>query len=87
MSFDEFIDGLDKNKLLGKDLHAMQELNLSWQCHCSEQRAESLLFSLGKAELEDMLRENKDQEVVCEFCNTSYLFSPEKIKILISEHV
>ena len=87
LSFDEFIFGLDANKLLGKELHAMQELKLSWKCHCSEQRAESLLFSLGKAELEDMLKENKDQEIICEFCNTHYLFSPEKIQALIDELV
>ena len=86
LSFDEFVCGLDESKLLGKDLHAMKELKLSWQCHCSKQRAESLLFSLGKAELEDMLKENKDQEIICEFCNTHYLFSPEKIQALIAEH-
>ncbi len=86
MSIEALFEGIDSSHILGKELHAMNSLDLCWQCHCSQQRAESLLFSLGKAELTDMLTEEKPQEVICEFCNTHYIFDHQKIQALINEH-
>lgn len=47
---------------------------LRFRCSCSRTRTESMLRSLGRAELEDILREQGAIQVNCEFCNQLYRF-------------
>ena len=39
-----------------------------------------MLISLGKKEIQDMIREGREVEVNCHFCNTHYRFSVEELK-------
>jgi molecular chaperone Hsp33 len=48
------------------------------KCRCSRDRVDTVLRSLGPAELEDMWVDGKIT-VTCEFCNTGYVFSPEQL--------
>ena len=51
---------------------------------CNEERVKSALKSLGKEQLEIIIKENKKAEVVCPYCNKKYNFSEEELyKILI----
>ena len=59
------------------------KLPVSFQCNCSRERVGKVLLSLGKNELEDMIREGKEVELNCQFCNSHYRFSPEELKRLI----
>jgi molecular chaperone Hsp33 len=54
----------------------------AFRCDCSKQRVERALISIGKRELQDMIDENKDIEVGCQFCGKQYLFSPEELATL-----
>lgn len=47
---------------------------VSFACNCSNQKIENTLFSLGRAELESILKEQELVEVVCEFCSHRYSF-------------
>lgn len=58
---------------------------LDYVCHCSKDRLASVLVSLGKAELEKMLEEDKGAEVVCHFCNKAYKFEEAELRELISK--
>ena len=42
------------------------------------------LISVGKKELQDMIKEGKEVEMNCHFCNTNYTFSVEELKQLLS---
>ena len=58
--------------------HSPEEM-LSGACNRSEGRIEKALISIGKSEIEDMIRDGKPIEVKCHFCNTAYTFSVEKL--------
>ena len=45
-----------------------------YKCLCSREYIEGLLYSLGKAELEDILQKEGKIKVDCQFCNKAYEF-------------
>jgi molecular chaperone Hsp33 len=61
----------------------LEEKNISLKCHCSSERVKRSLVLVGSAELKSMLEENRDIEVVCDFCSEKYSFSPQVIADLI----
>ncbi len=61
----------------------LEEKPLTVKCECSEERVKRSLTLIGVDELKDMLDEGKDVEVLCDFCSSQYLFSPEKIEDII----
>ena len=56
-----------------------------YECDCSRQRFEKGLLSLGKEELETIIKEDEKVEIVCQFCNKKYNFSKEELEDLIKE--
>lgn len=55
-------------------------------CRCSKERVESLIFSMGKREALKLCEEQGKISVHCEYCNTDYDFSKERIKELFKRH-
>ena len=55
-------------RLLGSD-------SLRFQCSCSQERTAAMLRILGRAELEQILLEQGQIDVNCEFCNQHYAFA------------
>lgn len=43
-------------------------------CSCSRERTAGMLLTLGKAEVDEILREQQEISVSCEFCNANYRF-------------
>ena len=58
----------------GMDLEITEKTPLSWRCDCSAGRVEQALISIGKDEINSMIREGKPVEVACHFCNRKYIF-------------
>lgn len=58
---------------------------VSYKCYCSVERVSRALISLGKAELEDILAEGKEFPVECQFCDTTYAFTPADIQELLKK--
>lgn len=56
-----------------------------YKCLCSRENTESILISLGKEELLDIILKEGKVSVSCEFCNTTYEFSKEDIVALFDE--
>ena len=54
-----------------------------FSCDCSRERLESVFITLGKDELEDILKKDGKAELVCHYCNKKYIFSYEDIEELI----
>ena len=48
---------------------------VEYRCACSRERVERALISLGKGELESMLREQGGCELTCQFCDSVYRFT------------
>ena len=54
-----------------------------WHCNCSKERFSQAVISLGKKEIANLLADNKPVEVNCQFCNSSYTFSPEELENML----
>ncbi len=66
----------------GLDPEVIGEEKPEWHCECSRERIASVLVSLGRDELEDLIRRDGGAQVHCHFCNTTYDFNAEELKTL-----
>ncbi|MBE5952700.1 MAG: Hsp33 family molecular chaperone HslO [Lachnospiraceae bacterium] len=72
------------NKLFdGYDTVITDTLPCNYCCDCSKDRVEKAVISMGRKEIADMIEENQPVEVVCDFCRTKYIFSPEELLKLL----
>lgn len=74
------------NQLLGNlGLEQTDRRELEFFCNCSRERVRAAISGVGFQALSEMIQENKDIEVNCHFCNTSYTFTPEQLKEIVKE--
>lgn len=66
------------------DLKILETQPVSYKCYCSRERVERALISLGRKELEDMLREQGGCQLSCQFCDAVYDFSKEDLEGLLA---
>ena len=66
------------------DLKILETQPVSYKCYCSRERVERALISLGRKELEDMLREQGGCQLSCQFCDAVYDFSKEDLEKLLA---
>lgn len=66
------------------DLKILETQPVSYKCYCSRERVERALISLGRKELEEMLREQGGCQLSCQFCDTAYDFSKEDLERLLA---
>ncbi|WP_457568226.1 Hsp33 family molecular chaperone HslO [Desulfurobacterium sp.] len=67
-------------KGFGVNILALKEL--SFRCRCSKETAMQSLIMLPEEELNQLLKEG-GAEITCNFCSTTYYFTPEEIKNVI----
>ena len=60
---------------------------ITFQCSCSRARIERTLRAMGKPELEDILSEQNQIEVICEFCGEQHVFDKVDVKTILSQDV
>ncbi|MFZ2451063.1 MAG: Hsp33 family molecular chaperone HslO [Methylovulum miyakonense] len=58
---------------------------IAFQCACSRPRIGRTLRAMGRPELEDILREQHQIEVICEFCGAHYLFDKVDVESILSQ--
>jgi len=56
-----------------------------YECNCSQEKIEKALISLGKKELEELVKTEENVETVCYFCNKKYIFDKQKLEELIKK--
>lgn len=69
----------------GLDMEITDTMPAQFYCNCDKKRVEKAIISIGKKDIEEMIAENKDIEVNCHFCNTSYTFSVEELKEMLKK--
>ena len=70
-------------ELLGEfGLEILDKIPTCFTCNCSKHKVEKVLISLGKEELEDIIKDDKGVDLNCQFCNTDYHFDTEELKRL-----
>ncbi len=68
----KILDGLEP-------IISQEQIPASFFCHCSRERMEQALISLGSKELDSIIKDEEPIELHCHFCNTSYTFGMEEL--------
>ncbi len=55
-----------------------QEFYPKYKCLCSRKWVKDTLYSLGKSEVDDIIKEQGEIKVSCQFCNKEYVFNKEQ---------
>ncbi len=61
-------------------LFLINDLAIEFQCNCSKERFAEGLASIGKQELDNIIKEDGKADTKCEFCNQEYHFSKEELE-------
>ena len=65
--------------LEGMDMEILSDMPVEFYCNCSRERVAKALYSIGKKEMDEMIKDGEPVEVKCHFCNTAYRFSVEDL--------
>lgn len=63
--------------LEGMDMEILSDMPVEFYCNCSRERVAKALYSIGKKELDEMIRDG--EPVKCHFCNRAYSFRVEDL--------
>ena len=55
-----------------------------YKCDCSKEHMKDALVSIGKKDLEEILKEDGKLEAMCHFCNKKYIFTKEELEEMIA---
>ena len=83
-------EGFDLDELLDQlrgpyDIDIVKEIDPKPFCPCSKERTVATLATLKTADLEDLMKEGKDLEVICDFCRTKYTITVNDLQTIIDE--
>lgn len=73
--------------LQGFDMEITEQKEVKYRCDCSKERVERAIISIGKADIEEMIADNKPIEVNCHFCNTAYEFTVDELKRMLKRAI
>lgn len=59
--------------------------DLEWNCDCSEERLEKVIISIGTKDLKEIIEEDGQAELVCQFCEKRYRFDKPRLEELLNE--
>lgn len=76
---EQFLDALLGNL----KLEITDTMETKFYCSCTKERVEQAVASIGRKEIQDMIKEGKDIEVKCHFCNTAYNYSIADLKEIL----
>ncbi len=68
--------------LAGFDLEVLETTPIEYRCYCSEERVSRALISLGRDELDKLIREQDGAELTCQFCDKVYRYSAGQLRAL-----
>lgn len=81
---------LDAEQLLHRlyheeDLILYDGASIRFECSCSQQKIENTIFSLGKVEATDIIKDQGTISIDCEFCNTHYVLDTVDIERIFND--
>ena len=75
--------GMLQKVLTGFEVEILETQPIEYRCYCTRRRVESTLISLGKDELEQVVRNGETLHVDCQFCDHVYDFTPQDVAALL----
>lgn len=80
---DNDIEDIVKDIFKDFDIKINEKIPVQFKCDCSDERIQGVLVSLGKHELEEIIKEDKGAEITCNFCNKNYQFNEEELEQIV----
>lgn len=74
-----------KTVLADFELELFAPSPIEYRCGCTRERVASALVTLGKDELEDVVRSGENLHIDCRFCDTVYEFSAEDVQKILHD--
>lgn len=74
-----------RRALGGLELEVVRQVSPSWHCACSRDRVVRALLALGPQQLRELMNEQPETEVRCEFCTTEYGFTQEELSQVLAD--
>ena len=62
-----------------------EEVTPLYRCDCTRERLERALLSVGEHDLRELLEQDGEAELTCQFCQKNYHFDAEDLAILLRE--
>lgn len=59
--------------------------DLRWHCDCSEERLEKILMTIGEKDLTEIIEEDGEAEMVCQFCCKKYYFDKAHLQRILAD--
>ena len=66
------------------DLEVLSEEPVEYRCYCSRERVTRALISMGREELESLIKDQGKAELTCQFCDKVYDFTDEELQGLLN---
>ena len=85
---DENLSLIDIAKKVTKDknIKIIEDCKIPiYKCDCSKEKMSNALISIGKKELENIIKEDGKAELVCHFCNKKYNFNKQELENLLKQ--
>lgn len=79
--------GLLREVLGAFELEVLEASPIEYRCYCTRERVSRALISLGRQELDALIREQGCAELTCQFCDRVYRFNAEELNALREEAV
>ena len=81
--------GADARSLLEQvlcefELEALSAQPVEYRCYCSRERVTRALISMGREELESLIRDQGKAELTCQFCDKVYRYTKEELEALLA---
>ncbi|MGO0884509.1 Hsp33 family molecular chaperone HslO [Clostridioides difficile] len=74
------------NKVLdGLEPKVLDTCEVGFECECSKERVKTALVAIGKKSLAQIIEEDKQAEVGCQFCNEKYMYNEEELLDILKE--
>ena len=67
------------------DLEILEKSPIEYRCYCSRDRMERALISLGPEELGNLIAEQGEAELCCQFCDNVQLFTRQDLEGLLAD--
>lgn len=66
-------------------IQTLERKEIKWQCDCSDDVIEKALISIGEKDLREIIEEDGQAELTCQFCLKRYFFDKEHLESLLEE--
>lgn len=65
--------------LEGLNPRILDKCEVGFECECSKERVKKVLIAIGKRELSQIIEEDSEVEIGCQFCNRKYKYTEDEL--------